>query len=330
MQGCIRHGGGNSVKTGCAVLIAGPTASGKSALALALAERHDGVVINADSMQIYRDLEILTARPDAATLARVPHRLYGILDAADPCSAGRWQRLADAEIAAAWRTGRLPILVGGTGLYFRALLEGLADVPPIPDALQHRIATRLAVEGPAALYAELRARDPLMAERLRPTDSQRVARALAVVLATGRSLAEFQEAGKTGLPKAGRKMRPLKWVLDSPRDALYRRIDARFLGMMERGALDEVRRLLARGLDPGLPAMKAIGVPPLRALIAGRISREEAIRRAQQDSRRYAKRQMTWLRTQAADWPRLAADDMKKAMATIDAALAAPATGGQD
>ncbi|MFQ5348040.1 MAG: tRNA (adenosine(37)-N6)-dimethylallyltransferase MiaA [Rhodothalassiaceae bacterium] len=318
------------MKTGCAVLIAGPTASGKSALALALAAQYGGVVINADSMQIYRDLEILTARPDAATMARVPHRLYGILDAADPCSAGRWLRLASAEIAAASHAGRLPILVGGTGLYFRALLEGLADVPPVPAALQRRIARRLAAEGPVALHAALRERDPLMAARLRPTDSQRIVRALAVILATGRSLAEFQRASGKGLAEAGGNVRFLKWVLDSPREALYRRIDARFARMMERGALDEVRRLLARGLDPGLPAMKAIGVPPLGALIAGRISREEAIRRAQQDSRRYAKRQMTWFRTQTPDWPRLAADDMKKAMAAIDAALAAPAAEGQD
>ena len=312
-----------------AVLIAGPTASGKSALALALAERHRGVVINADSMQVYRDLAILTARPEPDETARVPHRLYGILDAADACSAGRWHDLARAEIDTAWQTGRLPVLVGGTGLYFRTLLHGLAPVPAIPPAIRVRIRERLAAEGAGALHRELAERDPAMAARLRPTDSQRIVRALEVVEATGRSLAAYQENTEPGaLEAADREGRVLKVVLELPRDRLYRRIDARFESMVRQGALDEVRRLVARGLDPGLPAMKALGVAPLARHLAGEIDREEAVRLGQQESRRYAKRQTTWFRTQAGDWPRLAGEDKTRAPERLERMFGAMAEKG--
>ena len=331
IEGRIRHEGGNPGVNRRAVLIAGPTASGKSALALALAERHRGVVINADSMQVYRDLAILTARPDAATMARAPHRLYGILDAADACSVGRWHDLARTGIEAAWRAGRLPILVGGTGLYFRALLHGLAPVPAIPHEVRARIRERLAIKGPEALHHELAERDPAMAARLRPTDSQRIVRALEVIEATGRSLAAYQETTEPGaLRDADREGRVLKVVLDLAREELYRRIDARFLAMIERGALEEVRRLVARGLDPGLPAMKALGVAPLARHLAGVIDRAEAVRLGRQESRRYAKRQMTWFRTQAGDWPRLAGEDKTRALDRLEYMLGAMADSGRD
>ncbi len=331
MQGCVRHEGGNPGVNRRAVLIAGPTASGKSALALALAERHRGVVINADSMQVYRDLAILSARPDPAAMARVPHRLYGILDAADACSVGRWHDLARTEIAASWEAGRLPILVGGTGLYFRALLHGLAPVPAIPDAVRARIRDRLAMEGPQALHHRLAERDPAMAARLRPADSQRIVRALEVIEATGRSLAAYQQETEPGaLGDADREGRVLKVVLECPRERLYARIDARFVAMIERGALEEVRRLVARGLDPALPAMKALGVAPLARHLAGAIDRAEAVRRGQRESRRYAKRQMTWFRTQAGDWPRIDARDMTEALERLGHMLGAMADSGRD
>ncbi len=331
MQRCVRHEGGNPGVNRRAVLIAGPTASGKSALALALAERHRGVIINADSMQVYRDLAILTARPDPAAMARVPHRLYGFLDAADACSAGRWHDLARAEIATAWEAGRLPVLVGGTGLYVRTLLHGLAPVPPIPGEVRARIRDRLAMEGPEALYHALAGRDPAMAARLRPTDSQRIVRAFEVIEATGRSLADFQrKSGPGALSAADREGRVLKLVLELPREALYERIDARFAAMIRQGALDEVRRLVARGLDPGLPAMKALGVAPLARHLAGAIDHEEAVRLGQQESRRYAKRQMTWFRTQAGDWPRLAVGDRRQALARLERLLDATAGNGSD
>ncbi len=293
------------------VVITGPTAGGKSGLALALAEAFDGVVINADSMQVYRELRILTARPGADALARAPHRLYGVLPGREPCSAGRWREMALDEIAAARSEGRLPLVVGGTGLYLRALAEGLAPVPSVPEAVREAARARHADLGGAAFHAELAARDPVMAARLEPGDSQRLIRAWEVLEATGRSLADWQARsgdGPDGAPDgtpAAAPTRILRLVCLPPRPALYAACDARLRAMVENGALEEVRRLRALGLDPRLPVMKALGVRELGRHLDGASSLDDAIAQAQQATRNYAKRQMTWLRTQTPpDGPR--------------------------
>jgi len=275
------------------LIVAGPTASGKSTLALALAEALNGIVINADSMQVYSDLAVLTARPGPAELARAPHRLYGVLDAAELCSAARWSGLAEREIAAAGRAGRLPILVGGTGLYFRALLRGLAPMPEIPEAVR-RTARALHKElGGIEFHALLAGLDPEMAARLHPSDSQRLVRAYEVVLGTGRSLGDWQRSAS-----ARARGNTAALLLMPPRDILYAAIDRRFDAMISAGALDEVRALMKRGLSPELPALKAVGVPELARYLAGELSLDRAVSEAQQASRRYAKRQMTWFRHQ--------------------------------
>jgi len=276
-------------------VIGGPTASGKSGLALEIATRLNGVVINADSMQVYRDLEILTARPGAGALAAAPHRLYGVLPAAEACSAARWRALALAEIAAAHDAGRAPVVVGGTGLYLRALLEGLSGIPDIPDPIRTAARARLAAVGAAGLHADLAARDPETASRLRPGDSQRLVRAWEVLEATGRPLAAWHRDGTDG-PPPGLGFAVI--VLDPPRPALYAACDGRFRSMVDAGALDEVKALDALGLDPDLPAMKALGVPELRRHLAGAASLDESVALARQSTRRYAKRQVTWFRHQ--------------------------------
>jgi tRNA dimethylallyltransferase len=280
-----------------AILIAGPTASGKSALALALAERLSGVVINADSMQVYRDLRVITARPTAKEEARGPHRLYGHVDAAENYSVGRW--LADVQpvLDETRAAGRMPILVGGTGLYFKALTQGLSAMPPIPQDIRARIRARLETEGPEALHAELLLRDP--ATQLKPADRTRIARALEVLEATGRPLADWH---RDGLPPLLDASRAVKVFLAPERAALRRRIDARFDTMLSCGALDEVRALAARRLDPLLPAMKAHGVPWLIRHLGGAITLAEAAEGAKNDTRRYTKRQFTWVRHQLPDW----------------------------
>jgi tRNA dimethylallyltransferase len=279
------------------VIVGGPTASGKSALAIALAERLDGTVVNADSMQVYRDLAILTARPTAADTARVPHRLFGFLDAADFCSAARWRDLASAEIAAIHETGRRAIVVGGTGLYLRALMQGMAAVPPIPAAVRTAARARHAELGAAAFHAALAGRDPVMAARLAPGDSQRVVRAWEVVEATGRSLADWQADATDAAPFAYDVL-----LLLPPRSALYAACDARFDAMLATGALDEVRALEARVADGAVandaPLLKALGIPELRALLRGDLDRAGAVAAAQQATRRFAKRQTTWFRHQ--------------------------------
>jgi len=282
-----------------AVLIAGATASGKSALALALAQELGGTVINADSMQVYRDLRIITARPSVAEEAQAPHRLYGHVDAAENYSVGRWCVEAGAMLAAVEREGRLPILVGGTGLYFKTLTQGLAAVPPVPAEVRAQVRTRLAGEGVAALYAELARHDPAAAQRLMPGDRARITRALEVVLATGRPLANWH---REGMPPALAPDRALKLFLEVDRAVLYRRIDARFDAMLDAGALDEVRALAQRRLDPSLPAMKAHGVPWLIRHLGGEISLAAAAEEAKRDTRRYTKRQATWFRHQLPDW----------------------------
>ncbi len=277
------------------VLLCGATASGKSSLALALAEALGGTVINADSMQVYRDLRILTARPSAAEEARVPHKLYGVLDGDEVCSAARWAGLAAEAAREAWAAGRLPLMVGGTGLYLRALTDGLAQIPDIPPWVRDAARARVAVRGAAAAHADLAARDADTAARIDPANAQRVARAWEVLEATGRPLAWWQDRPPVlPLPEA----RVLTLVLDPPREALRAAIDARFEGMVEAGALDEVRALLARDLSPERPVMKAVGVPELSASLRGDIDLATAITRAQAASRQYAKRQRTWLRRQ--------------------------------
>ncbi|MGB8839563.1 MAG: tRNA (adenosine(37)-N6)-dimethylallyltransferase MiaA [Aliidongia sp.] len=276
------------------IVIAGPTASGKSALALRLAEAVGGTIINADSMQVYSDLAIVTARPDAADLARAPHRLYGVLDAAELCTAARWAELARQEIDAAAAAGRLPILCGGTGLYLRSLLYGIAPVPEIPDEVRQTARQRHAELGGAAFRDELARLDPAGAARIAVGDSQRLIRAYEVAAATGRPLAEWQQAQ----PPAPTGLDPLIFTLLPPREALYAAIDARFARMIAAGAVDEVRTLVARGLDPALPVMKAVGVPELAGYLSGDLTLDGSISQAQQASRRYAKRQFTWFRHQ--------------------------------
>jgi tRNA dimethylallyltransferase len=278
-----------------AVLIAGPTASGKSALALALAETHNGVIINTDSMQVYRDLRVLTARPTPDEEARAPHRLYGHVDAAMNFSAGAWVADAAKALAEARAQNRLPIFAGGSGLYFKALTRGLSAVPPIPPEVRERVRARLRQDGVEALHALLAQRDPASAERLKPRDRTRIARALEVVEATGRSLTDWHRDGLPPLLPQG----TFKAVfLEPERDELYARIDARFDAMLKAGALDEVAALGARHLDPLLPAMKAHGVPALIRHIAGEITLEQAAVIGRADTRHYAKRQFTWFRHQ--------------------------------
>ena len=296
-----------------AILIAGPTASGKSALAMRLAEMVDGVIVNADSMQVYRDLALITARPTAAEEARVPHRLYGFVDAAENYSVGRWCRDVGAVLRELSAQERPPILVGGTGLYFKALTTGLAAVPPIPADIRSAVRGRLASEGVRPLYDELQARDPHVANRLMPNDSSRISRALEVVLATGRSLAEWH---REGLPPLIDAATVAKVFITCERTELVRRIETRFAAMLAAGALEEVRALAARKLDPTLPAMKAHGVPWLMRHLGGEITLDQAAAGAVMDTRRYAKRQLTWFRNQMKDWPWVAAADGEAAVLT--------------
>ncbi|HXF88923.1 MAG TPA: tRNA (adenosine(37)-N6)-dimethylallyltransferase MiaA [Xanthobacteraceae bacterium] len=282
-----------------AILIAGPTASGKSALALELAEELGGTIINADAMQVYRDLRIITARPTPEEEARVPHRLYGHVDAAENYSVGRWCVDVQAVLAEVEAARRLPILVGGTGLYFKTLTQGLAAVPPTPPEVRAAVRARLAEVGPEVLHAELAQHDPEMAARLKPGDQTRIARALEVLQATGRSLAEWQRQGMQPILDPARAA---KMFLAPDRGTLHRRIEERFDAMLAAGALGEVRALDARGLDPLLPAMKAHGVPWLRRYLHGEITLAQAAEGAKMDTKRYTKRQLTWFRHQMPGW----------------------------
>jgi tRNA dimethylallyltransferase len=281
------------------ILIAGPTASGKSALALALAEKLGGTIINADSMQVYRDLRIITARPTPAEEARVAHRLYGHVDAAENFSVGRWCTEVADVLAAVQRDARVAIVVGGTGLYFSALTRGLAAVPPIPAQIRNEVRARLASDGAEALHVELMRRDPIAAARLMPGDRARVTRALEVILATGRSIVQWHEAN---MPACVDAAFAAKVFLMPDRDALLRRVNARFDAMMVAGALDELRALAARRLDPNLPAMKAHGVPWLIRHLNGEIALAEAVEGGKRDTRQYTKRQATWFRNQLSDF----------------------------
>ena len=294
-------------------LVAGPTASGKSALALALARRSNGVIINADASQIYRDLEVLTARPSAAEVTQVEHRLFGIRDGADPCSAADYAAMARTEIADVHASGRLPILVGGTGLYVRSLLDGIAPVPPIDPDIRRAVRSASVAENRTALMKA----DPDAAARLNAADTTRIARALEVALSTGRPLAEWQDRREGGIA-AEIALRPL--ILLPPRDWLNQRCDERFAAMLDGGAVAEVEALLARKLDPALPVMRAIGVPEIAEMLRGELTREQALAAGQLATRRYAKRQYTWLAHQPPlDWPRF---HDAVAGAACDAALA--------
>jgi tRNA dimethylallyltransferase len=297
-----------------AVLIAGPTASGKSALALELALAAGGVVINADSMQVYRDLRIITARPTAADEALVPHRLYGHVDASVNFSAGAWVSDAAKALHEVRAQRRLPIFIGGTGLYFKALTTGLSVVPPIPAALREDVRARLERNGVEALHAELAARDPRAAERLNLRDRTRIARALEVIEATGCSLLDWHREGQPPLlPKDS-----FRAVFLAPeREELYARIDARFDAMLGAGALKEVERLAARHLDPLLPAMKAHGVPSLIRHLHGELSLEEAASIGRADTRHYAKRQFTWFRHQLPDFEWVRPEEARGWLAAI-------------
>jgi tRNA dimethylallyltransferase len=281
-------------------LIAGPTASGKSAFALMIAEQAGGVVINADSAQVYADLRIISARPTEEEEARAPHRLYGYRDAALPCSAADWAADAKRAIAEVRAEGRLPVLVGGTGLYIRTLIEGIAPVPEIDPSIREKVRAFSVAHNYAALERE----DPAAAARLRPSDSTRVARALEVVRSTGRPLADWQKERVGGI--AGEvQLRPL--ILLPERDGLYRRCDERFETMMSDEGIEEVRSLLGRNLNPMLPAMRAIGVREIAAFLAGSLSRDEALAAGRTATRQYAKRQYSWFSRQTPpDWPRFA------------------------
>jgi len=297
-----------------AVLIAGPTASGKSALALELAQKTGGVVINADSMQVYRDLRVLTARPAPGEEARVPHRLYGHVDAAVNFSAGSWVADAANVLAEVRAQNRLPIFAGGSGLYFKALTRGLSAVPPIPAEIREAVRARLERDGVEALHAELARRDPASAERLKPRDRSRIARALEVVEATSRSLTDWHRDGLPPLlPQAS-----FRAVFLAPdRDQLYARIDARFEAMLQAGALEEVARLAARQLDPLLPAMKAHGVPALIRHVRGEIRLEEAAEIGRADTRHYAKRQFTWFRHQLPEFEWVKPEAAREWLSTV-------------
>ena len=297
-----------------AILIAGPTASGKSRLALELARSLNGVIINADSMQVYRELRVLTARPDPEQEALVPHRLYGVIPACTQFSVRRWLDLAVAEIDNARDAGQVPIIVGGAGLYFQALIEGIAEIPDIPEDVRSKARDLLVDAGVAGVYDALKIRDPIMAKRLKTTDSQRLVRALEVIEATGISLAEWQERPVTTSVFLG------NWkgfILNWPRPTLYHRCDRRLEQMLENGALEEVKTLVDLNLDPSLPAMKALGVPIFIKLIQGEIDKASALALAQQATRHYAKRQITWFQNKMCSWHRLNAQDSESLSESI-------------
>jgi len=286
------------------LLIAGPTASGKSALALALAREIGGEIVNADALQLYRDLRVLSARPTADEMALAPHHLFGVADGADGWSAGRWLREALAVLAGIAARGRPAIVVGGTGLYFRALTQGLADTPPAPPEVAAEAERLFDETGEAAIREALKAVDIEAEARIGPGDRQRLTRALAVARATGRSLSSWQAETRPALePDAWRGV-----VIEPERQVLYARCDARLDAMAQAGAVEEAAALIARRLDPRLPVMKAVGLRELAAAAAGEATLSSAVKAAQIATRHYAKRQMTWFRHQTPDWPRIDAD----------------------
>ena len=290
-----------------AILITGPTASGKSALAVELAAKHRGEVVNADSMQVYDTLHVLTARPSDADMAGIPHHLYGTVPAGQAYSTGAWLRDVSQVIDGIRARGHMPVLVGGTGLYFQALTGGLSEMPEISPDIREKWRARLAEEGPERLHAELMRLDPRAAETLRPGDGQRIVRAHEVLDQSGRSILDFQSRAGEAIVEPARAM---KLIVLPDRAVLHDRINRRFEKMLDQGAVEEVQALIALGLDPRMPAMKAIGVPQIAAMLEGRLSRDEVIAQASAATRQYAKRQMTWFRNRMDEsWQRIGAGD---------------------
>lgn len=283
------------------------------------------MIVNADSMQVYRELRILTARPTPEEEARAPHRLYGIVSAAEAFSVGQWAERARAALEEAWAAGRVPIVVGGTGLYFEALTKGLAQIPDVPERIRTETRALLAEKGAAGLHARLAERDPEGAARLRPSDPQRIARAWEVLAATGRPLTEWQRESEPG-PLAGSGVR---LVLDPPRAELHARCNARLLRMVEAGALEEVRALAALNVPPNRPAMRALGVPHFLAHLRGEMPLDRALADAQTATRRYVKRQSTWFRHRMADWTFLSEQDPDRLAEDAMAQIAAMGESAQ-
>ncbi len=288
-------------KTPRLTLIAGPTASGKSRLALDMAEKTGAVIVNADSQQLYADLRVLSARPSIEDEARAEHRLYGVADAAESWSVGRWTRAVMPLLEELAAQDRPALLVGGTGLYFNALTRGLADIPVVPDAVRDTVQAAYDAEGEAAFRRRLAEVDPTAAAAITPGDRQRLIRALAVAQSTGRPLSDWKADTRPLLAPGSYEA----LVVDPPRDRLYAACDVRVSQMIQNGALDEVRALLARNLDPTLPAMKAVGVPELAAHLSGATTLDQAVAAIRLSTRHYAKRQLTWFRNQTSDWARV-------------------------
>ena len=299
-----------------AILIHGPTASGKTALAIAVARRLGGEVINADSMQVYRDLQVISARPDEAEMDGVEHHLFGHIDAATRYSTGDWLEDVRREIKRVELKGKRAILVGGTGLYLLALTQGLSNIPPVPEDIRADVRAIAEAEGAEGLRDRLAPVDPETAERLGTGDRQRLSRAYEVWLATGRPISDFHDERQPPVLQEG------EWIgfaLTPPRARLYQKIDRRFEGMLMQGAMDEARALMERGLDPELPAMKAHGMPWLTAFVRGEISAELAAENAKRDTRRYAKRQFTWIGRQFPFWPRIPSTEPENRLRVIHA-----------
>ena len=286
-----------------ALFIAGPTAGGKSAFALKAAREYNGVIINADSMQVYRDLNVISACPSEQEEQQAPHRLYRFLDGAETCSAAFWAERAMQEVDAVWSDGKLPILVGGTGMYFKVLLDGIAKVPEIPDEVRQEVRRQCAEDGSAALHAELLQTDPEIAKRLAPGDSQRISRAIEVERATGTPLSEWQKETEPGPMQAHDENGSVqKFILLPDREVLYDRCNKRFDLMLEQGGLAEIGTLLERRLPSELPVMRALGVPSLISYLEGNMTLEQASEDAKMQTRRFAKRQLTWFRNQFSHW----------------------------
>jgi tRNA dimethylallyltransferase len=299
------------------ILIAGPTASGKSALSLNLAERFDGEIINADSMQVYDCLQVLTARPSTVEMAGIPHHLYGVVAPTEAYSVAQWAREAVACVNDVVGRGRSAILVGGTGLYFKALVDGLSDVPAIDMDIRQGVRTLVGTDGVQEAYEQLKDEDPLMATRLDPADKQRISRALEVIRSTGRSLAAWQADEKhPALAAVEGETDLTKIILLPDRDWIYARCDLRFTLMLDQGALDEVTAV--KHLDPHLPSMRALGVAQLAAYLAGEMTLDEAVEKAQTATRQYAKRQMTWFRNQFSGWKVIDAKESERIKVIVD------------
>tara|TARA_Y100001970_G_scaffold227359_1_gene281294 strand:- start:3800 stop:4741 length:942 start_codon:yes stop_codon:yes gene_type:complete len=277
------------------IVVGGPTASGKSGLALGLAQRVGGQIINADSMQVYRDLQVITARPSLMEQGGVPHHLYGVLGRNDRNSAGIWRQNALEIISGCHRANKVPFLVGGTGLYLRALMTGLHRMPSVPAEFRYSLNQRLRLEGPTVLHRELSEMDPGMAKRLHPADGQRIVRALEIFLYTGKRLSDWQIGETEAAPKG---LRFFTIVILPERDILYHAINERFDRMLNAGAIEEVKRMLAAGPKDDYPPLRAVGVPPIRSFLDGVMHRDRMIDTAKRDTRRYAKRQETWFRHQ--------------------------------